>query len=53
MDELLFALIESEREGDEAEIADDELLPTGLSVDTDGRARFVYSDGSSAPVNAV
>jgi hypothetical protein len=50
MDELTFALIESEREGDEmfAEVDADLLAPTAVMEDADGRRLHVYTDGSYA-----
>lgn len=48
MDGLTFALIESEREGDEmfAEVDADLLAPAVTMEDADGRRIEVYPDGS-------
>lgn len=50
MDSLLFALIESEREADEAFIAvsDGELGPVDVIADDDASRVEIYADGSYA-----
>lgn len=50
MDELTFALIELEREGDEmfADVGADLLAPTAVVEDADGRRLQMHADGSYA-----